>query len=465
MKAFKSDPHIERLSQVKQRAGLILALICLTGRLALPGYSQTPVTDLRWFLTGSLKTYRYGHTATLLPNGKVLVVGGGLPCSGSDCSSTVNIRAELYDAANMIWSYTGSLNNRRAGHSATLLQNGQVLVAGGHYLGSYDNSAELYDPVTGQWRLTGSFNTIQAYNSATLLRNGKVLAVGQSNLDSDHVIDSAELYDPATGKWSITAPPSIGVGRTTLLSSGKVLAVSRGSSELYDPETETWSGTGNLNVIRFAVLATLLQNGKVLVTGTDESGSIPNAELYDPETGTWSITGSPQQTGGTDTLLSDGRVLAAGGFDNSEYVSVPGAELYDPATGKWSITSHLNAARSGHTATLLPDGKVLVTGGVDTYFEFGFAYLDSAELYGQIAVPRIVSASVEGKRLFVVGENVDPGAVLLLNGVEQVTKNDPQNPHTVLIGKRAGKNLKPGDKLQVRNPNGTVSQEFTFTSG
>ena len=99
--------------------------------------------------------------------------------------------------------------------------------------------------------------------------------------------------------------------------------------------------------------------------------------------------------------------------------------------------------------------------------QFG-SVLTSAELYdpaatGPIAIPGIVSASVQGKKLFVLGENFDAGAVILLNGEEQKTKRDGQNPETTLIGKKVGKKIKPGDKLQVRNPNGTLSEEFLFT--
>ena len=456
---------------------LIITTVFFTIGQALTGYcsnqhdfhqTTTQVTiNTGWGFTGSLNTNRYGHTATLLENGKVLIVGGGgFPCSGNSCYSTVNGSVELYDPVAGTCSYTGDLNQRRSSHSATLLKDGRVLVAGGANWGydigqfSYQNSSELYDPATGKWRTTASFNAIQAYNSAVLLTNGKVLAVGPSNLNSGHVVYNAELYDPDTGTWSITAAPGID-GRLILLPDGKVLNVSGNTSELYDPATERWTSAGNFNLIRFVITVTLLKNGKILVTGSDESGLIPGAELYDPNTGAWSIAGSPIiAVGGTATLLSDGRVLVAGGYTSQNPVS--GEDIYDPDTKEWSLTNHLNKPRAGHTATLLKDGRVLVTGGVDGDFDFGTVFHESAELYGPIAIPRITGASVSGKKLILSGEDFDAGAVILINSQEQITKNDDQSPNSALIGKKAGKRVKTGDKIKVRNRNGRLSEEFIF---
>ncbi|HEY3139412.1 MAG TPA: kelch repeat-containing protein [Blastocatellia bacterium] len=448
-------------------------LVVLTGSVSLNGLAfdsvalaQSSQSAQIWIFTGNLNTNRYGHTATLLPNGKVLVVGGGgFPCSGNFCYSTVNSSAELYDPATGRWTYTSSLS-RRALHSATLLQNGLVLVVGGDNWGfdigrfEYINTAELYNPATEKRRPTVSPNTIRGSNKATLLPNGKVLVVGSHDLDSRPVVYSAELYDAATETWSSASAPSI-LGSLTVLPSGRVLIVSGNSAELYDSVSDTWTAAAHTNIIRAAGAVTLLQNGKLLVTGGDASGTSA-AELYDPETGDWSITGSPKEIHNTATLLSDGRVLVAGGADSS-FTSVRSAELYDAATGSWSDASNLITARQSHTATLLPDGRVLVAGGVDGDFDIGTDFLATAEIYGAVAIPRIISASVSGKNLVVLGESFDPGALILLNGEEQRTVSDEQNPKTSLIAKKAGKKVRPGDKLQVKNPNGSLSQEFTYT--
>src|SRR6266550_2840859 len=325
------------------------------------GLRYPVVIDPSWTTTGSLATARAAHTATLLPNGKILVAGGvdssGIPAS-----------AELYDPATGTWSATGSLATARQSHTATLLLNGKVLVAGGVNISGFLASAELYDPATGIWSATRSLAAARLFHTATLLPNGKVLVAGGQN--SSGVLASAEFYDPATGSWSSTG--SLGTARNqhtaTLLPSGKVL-VAGGfngsyltSAELYDPATGSWSSTGSLTTARLQHTATLLPSGKVLVAGGYNGSYLSSAELYDPATGSWSSTGSLTTARylHTATLLPSGKVLVAGGYNGSFLSS---AELYDPATGSWSTTGSLGTARFQHTATLLPSGKVLVVGG------------------------------------------------------------------------------------------------------
>ena len=295
------------------RLPLLLLFLC-TALLVEPCAAQ-------WEFTGSLNTPRFYHTATLLSDGRVLVASGG---SQQTFLYPELLSAELYDPATGNWTFTGSLNNARVLHTATLLLNGNVLVAGGYP--NHDHSgkgkAELYDPAAGNWTPTGSMNFGRTQHTATLLFDGRVLVVG-----SGESPDTAELYDPAMGIWTLT---------------------------------------GSLNSGRYAHTATLLANGAVLVAGgrNDGIGVLASAEVYDPATGNWTPTGSLNvaRWRHTATLLSDGRVLVAGGLggNNSTFASV---EIYDPATGTWTVTGSLNNARSLYTATLLSDGKVLVAGG------------------------------------------------------------------------------------------------------
>ena len=309
--------------------------------------------------TGSLVTARSGHTATLLPNNKVLVVGGYR--SGAPLAS-----AELYDPATGIWATTGSLAAARFHHTATLLPNGKVLVVGGYGGSTFSNlaSAEVYDPATGSWAVTGSLAAAREYHTATLLPNGKVLVVGGSGA----YLASAELYDLATGNWIPTG--SLKTGRSlhtaTLLSNGKVL-VAGGyggsgylvSAEVYDPASGNWTATGDAATPRDGHTATLLSNGKVLVVGGNgPTGSPATAELYDPTSGNWATTDNPGSTryGHTATVLNNGKVLVAGG-------SAPADLLYDPASERWATTRSPATPRIYHTATLLSNGKVLLAGG------------------------------------------------------------------------------------------------------
>lgn len=139
------------------------------------------------------------------------------------------------------------------------------------------------------------------------------------------------------------------------------------SAVLYDPATKSWSAAGGLAEARGSTTATLLSNGKVLVAGgyNSSSGDLSSAELYDAATNLWSAAGALAIARGqhTATLLPDGIVLATGGVVNSN-VFVSTAERYDPATNRWSSAGTLAAGRYVHTATLLPDQTVLVAGGV-----------------------------------------------------------------------------------------------------
>jgi hypothetical protein len=156
-------------------------------------------------------------------------------------------------------------------------------------------------------------------------------------------------------------------------------AVTGPSAELYDPNSGSWTATGSMGVIRYEHTATLLQDGTVLVAGT-EAGNPRSAELYDPQSETWSFTGSMAEGrafGIRATLLPDGRVLVTGGvLLVNDQINGASAELYDPESRFWTTTASLGASRGYHTATLLLDGTVLVAGGVR-----GPGESVSAELY------------------------------------------------------------------------------------
>jgi hypothetical protein len=232
------------------------------------------------------------------------------------------------------WVQTGSLNVPRRGHTATLLANGNVLVAGGSDY--HRRRAELYDPATGVWSYTGAMNVTRERHSATLLPNGKVFVSGGS--PSWGVAQAAELYDPDTGTWSLASPAAVRRSYPTV---------------------------------------TLLQDGKVLVAGgvSDEGSGDPGAEVYDPLTDRWTRTGGLKtpRSGHSAMLLRDGRVLVTGGWWDGTSATdghwpgqrLSSAEIFDPITGMWTPVEDSRHIHEGHTATRLSDGKVLIAGTGD----------------------------------------------------------------------------------------------------
>jgi len=361
-----------------------------------------------WTTNSPMPSPRYWHSATLLPSGQVLIAGG-YGDTNSNTGSTTN--AELYNPATQSWTMTGGMNDPRGAFTTTLLTNGQVLAAGGFfsepdYQPGTLASAELYNPATGAWTRTGSMVNARSGFTATLLLNGQVLVAGGTSFagwTSDYVTN-CELYHPSNGTWTSTG--DLNVARAfhtaTLLPNGQVLVTggegetnsysgvvisSLSSAELYDPASGTWTMTANpMNSIRMLHTATLLPSGQVLVVGgyVNEGSTPPtsSAELFDPATETWTATATPLNVARaehTATLLPDGTVLVAGGYSYSEYVgAIASVEIYNPATGIWTLTNQMNSARGDFTATTLTNGDVLVTGG----FDDTSSPLSGTELYG-----------------------------------------------------------------------------------
>jgi len=283
-----------------------------------------------WVRTGSLNDPRWGHGATLLASGQVQVVGGNASTNSSSALPTV----ELFDPAAGTWISVASMSKARAYPSVTALRNGTVLVAGGAFENAPLALTELYDPVTGSWSSVSDMNLPRLHHTATMLLDGRVLVVGG------------------------------GISATN--------KASRASAEIYDPASQNWIRTGSMAAARSYHTATLLEDGRVLVVGgrsTYVGGGavLGSAEIFDPQTGRWSAV-APIPTKRyvhAAVRLGDGRVLVAGGWSSTalEARSLESAATFDPQSGKWASVGDMTTGRAQFAMASMTDGRVLAVGG------------------------------------------------------------------------------------------------------
>ena len=325
------------------------------------------------------------------------------------------------------------MQQARKFHTAELLQDGRVLIVGGQDRKLKPlSSAELYDPKTGKWSPAGSMTVPRRDHATALLPDGRVLAMG--GLDEDHkVLSSAEIYDPQTGGWAPVA--NMAVARrgheALLLADGKVLVFggrqiavrllesdSLQMVETFDPASGEWANAADMVVGHIGLEAVVLKDGRVLVTGGmttagaetssaiqsdssgDDAGSTGRSprtsgpEMYDPTAGKWSQSVFARATmSHTLTLLEDGLAVQVGGFGGIAAAGVPGMEMFDPRSDTWETGPPMAEGRMFHTATVLEDGKLLVIGGTGVE-----GNLRSAEIFdpaakawspaGRTSVPR-----------------------------------------------------------------------------
>ena len=341
--------------------------------LPTPLGSPAPATGSgRVAATGRMAIARASHTATLLPGGWVLVAGG---CTLSSCEmSNDGATAELFDPAKRIFIITGSMTTARVGHTATLLPSGKVLIVGGFSQDHVLASAELYDPATGTFTATGSMSARRADHSTTVLPGGQILIVG--GFDGSARLVSAEMYDPETGTFTTAGEMQQPRGGhvAAVLADGRLL-IAGGSSaaedvlataEIYDPTAGTFSRTGDMTVVRHKHAGAVLRDGTVLIVGgsdvRDGFGRYTSTEIYDPTAGTFhpgaSMAAPRYKLSGAITALPTGDVVVGGG---DEYVEVYTHALDSFRTAEGSVDASLAFA----TTTLLGDGRVLIVGGYD----------------------------------------------------------------------------------------------------
>lgn len=330
------------------------------------------VTTDVWTSVAAMPTSRVaGASITTLPGGGVLVIGG----VGDGAIGTAAV--DLFSPVMMGWQPAGSrAAMTMARTSATLLVDGRVFVCGGSTLtgavaAGYVNtaSAEIYDPVANTWAPAASISVARSHHTATLLPDGKVLVAGGE--DARYQVGAtAEIFDPLAATWRPAALPmnSARSQHTATLLPGGLELIAGGfdivagkltplaTAELYDPAVQAFAPATSTKVPHSGHTATLLPDGRVLVA----AGGNARAEIYDPATKLWFVTAvmNASRTAAGATLLSNGQLLAAGGTR-----SAPDAERYDPAADTWEAAASMSVSRDAPIATSLPDGSPLVCGG------------------------------------------------------------------------------------------------------
>jgi hypothetical protein len=337
-----------------------------------------------WQLTvHGLFVPRARHTATLLHNGRVFIHGGLTRGPGT---GGVTGSSELYDPEINDTVGSTSFSNPQYRHTATLLADGTVLVVGGTAAGTLVPSSQLYNPSMDTWSGTGQLHVNRFVHAATPLADGKVLVVGGLGSENYELLSSTEIYDPVTQAWAFVAElhEARMYHTATLLLDGRVLVVggygnggTLDSSELYDPATGTWTLGKTLFYARSDHTATRLQDGRVLIAGgfnTDTQDSVQSCVLFYPDSGDFVDQGNlnTPRRNHTATLLYTGHVMVVGGSHGGEDHAqvLASTEFYDPSTGGWTLGPEMNRRRYAHTQTLLRrnlhgplEMKVLVAGG------------------------------------------------------------------------------------------------------
>lgn len=413
------------------RAGHIATDLADGSVLVTGGSSRsTTVRSAEWFdrTTGTfaalpdMTTERYFHTATRLRSGEVLIVGG----SGGAGAHGATASAEIFDPVGKTFRATnGNLAKARVFHTATLMSDGTVLIVGGVGTNSYDvGEVELYDPATGQFRVVATLSTPRSNHTSvrvtgTSASTDDILIVGGKGPNGTTTSVEILAYNTSSKTATVRSAPSLTEARqnhsATLLQSGDVLIVG-GTGLNYQgvASVERWTGLGfmserPLNHPRRDHYATLLPTGQVLVAGGLDLHTVSATELYTPGSGFRDIGNlvTPRFYAAV-VGLPTGQVLYIGGFDSTEVTVLKDAELYDPF---WAGIGPMHEGRQDHSATLLKDGRVLLAGGGDG----GSGTRSTAEVFDPMAGTFTTVGMVEARSKHAAAV-LTSGAVLLAGG-------------------------------------------------
>ncbi len=332
------------------------------GRIALGTVEVFDPVRSMWRSVAPLHQVRRGHQAVVLNDGRVLVAGG--LAEGEPLSS-----AEVYDPAADRWTATASMSVPRLGGSLTVLRDGRVLAAGGASGSATDPAGgqaagpvattELFDPSTGTWTPTSAMTTARFEHTATLLEDGRVLVAGGLGPGpaGSRPLASTELFDPAAASFvrstelseARTNHAAVMLADKTVLVSGGLGGTAGGSggdtalasAEVFDTRRGSWTKVASLAQARTGATATVLAEGQVLVAGGEavEQGSrrsLTVAEVFDPASGTWRSAGQMRcpRSEEAAALLGDGSVLVVAGdaaFPGQAPMAQSCVDRYHPA--------------------------------------------------------------------------------------------------------------------------------------
>ena len=318
---------------------------------------------------GAMAEARYLFEATALPDGRALITGGFGP--QGECRA-----AEIYDRATRAFTVVPGFT-ARVYHTATLLGDGTVLIAGGLDCESWQTTdrAQIFRPAQGTFGDAAVLRTPRAAHTATVLKDGRILIAGGVHIGPDgaELLAAAELFDPAAGAFSTVG--ALGTARyvhgAARLDDGRVLVAGGSdglgaplaSAELFDPVTGTFSAAGSMNAARLYLTLDTLAGGTVLATGgMGEEGVLASTEAFDARTNSFS-PGPPTWTaraGHRAVVLQNGTLLLTGGAGAEASRTT---EWYDPAAAAFRRLEDLSSPRYFHAAARLADGSVLVAGG------------------------------------------------------------------------------------------------------
>ncbi|CAF0977115.1 unnamed protein product [Adineta ricciae] len=317
-----------------------------------------------WSQLQNMTNARCQHTASVLSNSIVLVVGG-------QNNGTLLKSNEVYNFSTGSWNLSSNLIDGRYDHTVTKLPDGSILIVGGRGEINALKSVEKYNSTSAAWRSIQGMNIPRYGHTASVLEDGKILVAGGRN-NADGVLDSCEIYNPNDETWQPTRG-KMKNGRyshAAIETKGGVIVVGGYGSdhlktvEIYDPAQQSWSFVGNMNHSRIKPVLVSLNGGSVLAIGGSNDEPLASIELYDPNSSTWTMKEnmSDPRDQHTASLLGDDIVLVAGGYRSKDSV-LNSVELYNVSSDRWTLIENMTYARYGHTASILADGSVLIVGG------------------------------------------------------------------------------------------------------